>query len=799
MDRSRPSISGGHLEHEDKRKDTVSESHKVRKANSVRELLDNLGLTLAPPVAAPPLVYPVFVANAAAQAGNSSGANEAEPPAARPHRLNFSWRDRRRQGRSSCWNLFSFSQSRPSTNQDIEVADVDSHEVPTQTQLAKCDGSSPDLGAITPVTAQPSEPDRNGTIVRLRAGLDTVQAQVEDMRSRLDALAETLGPAIEATSTPNGTAENRGRGGRPASAKSTELPQGGQYETFQDDTSNGDPTSAYAKSPPERPLFQAHGISSGRTITAMMQAPQILVADFSTPKSTYRVAAGRAQRLGELIALARRIFDRSAEDYEVHVHFDASSCDGRAAECEWDEGWFIHFERWSLTEKIEMAKRRLGLGEEVQRSESEKELDRLREVGDQTARAGKLWEAVWWWKMARKAEVRMQGERERGKNISERDVLKGSTPELMKASKTGEGSTPTGLPDFVKKEILEVVRDELSGAIQISLSERVKGEIAETVKEGLLEILDDRMAEIVKSETRKTIDEEGVGCSASHRKRKRRVADEDDMNDVIPGDRLASTQLPWTIYYPSQIPANPTELQDVMTIDAYATNKYYSRDLIVGRALPSFCIDPNVRPLVRATLVAQCQGSSLRYNVYTYIPSKYAKVDRSGELQIPHDQVEFLADFTGMTKQERSAKMVAALKEDSCEDADFTTIDTYTGTRFLDWDVVIGHARPEICADPQVRPLVRATLSNDDRVCVFMPARFGIDRNRSDGELLISIGNVQVWSEFDAPTDGKRREKIKEALVKKSKERFGKGYARAGISGGIEETEALGGGAVEEG
>jgi hypothetical protein len=74
------------------------------------------------------------------------------------------------------------------------------------------------------------------------------------------------------------------------------------------------------------------------------------------------------------------------------------------------------------------------------------------------------------------------------------------------------------LPDFVKKEILEVVGNELSSAVQINLSGRLKTEIAETVKESLLEVLDNRIAEIVRAETHRIIDEEGLGISAPKRK-----------------------------------------------------------------------------------------------------------------------------------------------------------------------------------------------------------------------------------------------------------------------------------------
>jgi hypothetical protein len=106
-------------------------------------------------------------------------------------------------------------------------------------------------------------------------------------------------------------------------------------------------------------------------------------------------------------------------------------------EGEWDGGWYfgeefceggglvvyMHFEKWSLTEKIEMAKSRLGLGDEVRMSEDEKEVVRLREVGDEKARVGRWWEAVWWWKMARKVEARVD------EDVRGREVPDGATAE----------------------------------------------------------------------------------------------------------------------------------------------------------------------------------------------------------------------------------------------------------------------------------------------------------------------------------------------------------------------------------
>lgn len=121
----------------------------------------------------------------------------------------------------------------------------------------------------------------------------------------------------------------------------------------------------------------------------------------------------------ELIAIARRTYERPNDEYKAHMHFQPSTCDGRAAEAEWNEGWYfapefcgardlvvyVHFERWSIIEKIDMAKRCLGFGEAMHLSAHQKEMARLIDEGNEKARMNKWWDAVWWWKKARKVEM----------------------------------------------------------------------------------------------------------------------------------------------------------------------------------------------------------------------------------------------------------------------------------------------------------------------------------------------------------------------------------------------------------
>jgi hypothetical protein len=51
----------------------------------------------------------------------------------------------------------------------------------------------------------------------------------------------------------------------------------------------------------------------------------------------------------------------------------------------------------------------------------------LRGVGDEKARVGRWWEAVWWWKMARRVEARVEARVE--EDARGREVLDGATAE----------------------------------------------------------------------------------------------------------------------------------------------------------------------------------------------------------------------------------------------------------------------------------------------------------------------------------------------------------------------------------
>jgi hypothetical protein len=129
-------------------------------------------------------------------------------------------------------------------------------------------------------------------------------------------------------------------------------------------------------------------------------------------------------------------------------------------------------------------------------------------------------------------------------------------------------------------------------------------------------------------------------------------------------------------------------------------------------------------------------------------------------------------------------------EKEAPEVQDFTTVDTYTGSNFETWDVLVGTPQAKFCKDENVRPIVRATLADGGQVRLYMPAAYGVSSKRSKGEIGVPLGGVDVFGEFDAPKEGMRREKIRMALVEKHEEnlRDRKGERRDG-RGGCERDE----------
>ncbi|KAF2451105.1 hypothetical protein P171DRAFT_427327 [Karstenula rhodostoma CBS 690.94] len=151
-------------------------SHQICKENSTDKLFDALYLSKDLPFPREfPVVFPVY-------------------------RLNFPWRGRRRTGIDSRWNRFPFSRSRSPANQEVEMPAGGGSDEPTEADTTH-HGSPPvpsgagahqshhrdspvpsEAGPST--TAYHSAPrSRTETIVLLLAGIESIQAQIDNLGS----------------------------------------------------------------------------------------------------------------------------------------------------------------------------------------------------------------------------------------------------------------------------------------------------------------------------------------------------------------------------------------------------------------------------------------------------------------------------------------------------------------------------------------------------------------------------------------------------------------------------------------
>lgn len=121
------------------------------------------------------------------------------------------------------------------------------------------------------------------------------------------------------------------------------------------------------------------------------------------------------------------------------------------------------------------------------------------------------------------------------------------------------------------------------------------------------------------------------------------------------------------------------------------------------------------------------------------------------------------------SRKDRGLNFSSGEKE-APEVQDFTTVDTYTGSNFETWDILVGTPQARFCKDENVRPIVRATLADGGQVRLYMPAVYGVSSKRSKGEIGVPLGGVDVFGEFDAPNESVKREKIRVALVEKHQE-----------------------------
>ncbi|KAA8611932.1 hypothetical protein A1F94_006656 [Pyrenophora tritici-repentis] len=198
----------------------------------------------------------------------------------------------------------------------------------------------------------------------------------------------------------------------------------------------------------------------------------------------------------------------------------------------------------------------------------------------------------------------------------------------------------------------------------------------------------------------------------------------------------------------NQDPYLPTALSEAITIDVGDSRKVLETGVIIGRALPERCLDPNARPAVRAIITKI--GS-----VVAFVPAKYVKHAISkASAQIHMDDIEYDAELEKIPFGPKRTEAIKAMIEDKIGSKQIIpTLDSrsLTISAFLtpppnspstktkletaekndprnkcshEGSILIGQAKESWCRDPNERPLVYAQLRAGDGVVAFAPAKY---------------------------------------------------------------------------
>ncbi|KAI4958284.1 hypothetical protein J4E86_003882 [Alternaria arbusti] len=220
-----------------------------------------------------------------------------------------------------------------------------------------------------------------------------------------------------------------------------------------------------------------------------------------------------------------------------------------------------------------------------------------------------------------------------------------------------------------------------------------------------------------------------------------------------------------SIYTLKSTLALPVAANEVVTVDDSSSSHHLDTGVVIGRALPQSCLDPNVRPVVRAVI-------SKVGAVVAYIPAKYSKRSAiKGDIQIAMTHVEYTPELVKFTFGEERTRAIKAMIEErnaphntsTPPDSGFSTASpsppivleaTASEVSFIIIDdtkhpglrkegVVIGHAKEHWCLTPHKRPAVRAMLNKKNNVIAYIPARHTGHTDRN-GEIQIPLKDVNL-------------------------------------------------------
>jgi hypothetical protein len=210
-------------------------------------------------------------------------------------------------------------------------------------------------------------------------------------------------------------------------------------------------------------------------------------------------------------------------------------------------------------------------------------------------------------------------------------------------------------------------------------------------------------------------------------------------------------------------PLLPVDTHEVTTIHDSDSRRLLETGVVIGRALPKCCLDPNIRPVARA--VINKVGSLI-----AYIPGKYSKRNLTkGDAQIAMVDIEFTPELEKYPSGEERSQAIRAMiekrkapgKRDTTTASSLFTIssplpntpekpapelptsivDDSQNQRLRNEGIIIGRAKGHCCRIPHMRPVVRAILNSKNVVMAYVPAQH-IKHTRRFGEVQIALEDV---------------------------------------------------------
>ena len=213
----------------------------------------------------------------------------------------------------------------------------------------------------------------------------------------------------------------------------------------------------------------------------------------------------------------------------------------------------------------------------------------------------------------------------------------------------------------------------------------------------------------------------------------------------------------------------PLATNEVVTVDDSCSKRLMDTGVIIGRAFPHCCQDPNVRPVVRAIVTKV--GA-----IHAYIPAKYAKrtTNKLG-IQIAMSNIEYTAELDAIAYGEKRTKAIKAMmNEKLASDQSPPTPNTHLSTvslastvspdippvtktfeiidasqhqRLLERGIIIGSAKEHWCRLSHQCLMVRAMLNSSNAVMAYVPAQYA-NHPRTGREVQIPLHDVDFAKAF---------------------------------------------------